>query len=382
MAFTLVLYALAILPSLYAAPTLVRRADSPILPEQTVTLLDHVASTIDNKTWNVHVHGYLTTSIASLPIKDIVSLLAIAANEDNRKRLEERVSLFSVSGVSKQPITLQLPDYAQVAGQQTVTLEPTSVSGKVNTTFTITADVAGKPDAILDYKVVLDPSDKRQVGGRAFFVPSEGYSIISDIDDTIKISEVNSRPKLLENTFLKPFAAVPDMSDLYIKLADGLRANQHSPAFHYLSGSPWNLFKPLVEFTQEFKFPPGQIILRDLALRDGSFIDFLTQSKTYKLEQIELLLKSFPNRKLIMFGDSTEVDPEIYGEVARRYPNNVSCISIRRVTGVDAGKEQTQLTDDRFEKAFANVDKSKWRTFAAATEISADALAKGLCQNA
>ncbi|KNC98274.1 hypothetical protein, variant [Spizellomyces punctatus DAOM BR117] len=172
------------------------------------------------------------------------------------------------------------------------------------------------------------------------------------------------------------------MSDLYNKLASGLRETNQNPAFHYLSGSPWNLFRPLLNFTQEFKFPPGQFILRDLAVLDGSFIDFLTQSKTYKLERIELLLRSFPNRKLIMFGDSTEADPEIYGEVARRFPNNVSCISIRRVTGVNAGKEKTQLADDRFEKAFANVDKSKWRTFADATEISADSLAKGLCQNA
>ncbi|KNC98275.1 uncharacterized protein SPPG_06672 [Spizellomyces punctatus DAOM BR117] len=382
MTFITLLYALAILPSLYAAPTLLRRADNPILPEQTLTLLDNVASTTDNTSWTVNVYGYLTTSLANSPIKDIISLFSLNPNAEDLTRLEERIKLFSVIGVQKQPITVQLPAFAKAAGQQTVTLEPTSVAGEINTTFTITADVAGKPDATLDYKAVLDPSDKRDVGGRAFLVPSEGYSIISDIDDTIKISEVNDKKKLLDNTFLKPFTPVPQMSDLYNKLASGLRETNQNPAFHYLSGSPWNLFRPLLNFTQEFKFPPGQFILRDLAVLDGSFIDFLTQSKTYKLERIELLLRSFPNRKLIMFGDSTEADPEIYGEVARRFPNNVSCISIRRVTGVNAGKEKTQLADDRFEKAFANVDKSKWRTFADATEISADSLAKGLCQNA
>ncbi|CAF3918613.1 unnamed protein product, partial [Rotaria sp. Silwood1] len=38
---------------------------------------------------------------------------------------------------------------------------------------------------------------------------SIGCSIISDIDDTIKISEVPYKSKLIINTFKKPFQAVP-----------------------------------------------------------------------------------------------------------------------------------------------------------------------------
>lgn len=39
--------------------------------------------------------------------------------------------------------------------------------------------------------------------------PNGGCSIISDIDDTIKISEVTDKKKLMVNTFKKDFTAVP-----------------------------------------------------------------------------------------------------------------------------------------------------------------------------
>jgi phosphatidate phosphatase APP1 len=45
-----------------------------------------------------------------------------------------------------------------------------------------------------------------------------GCSIISDIDDTIKISEVPNKKKLMINTFKKDFKAVPGYFQFYLKL--------------------------------------------------------------------------------------------------------------------------------------------------------------------
>ena len=46
-------------------------------------------------------------------------------------------------------------------------------------------------------------------------LPRRGISVISDIDDTIKVSHVANRGRLLRNTFVNPFAPVPGMAELY-----------------------------------------------------------------------------------------------------------------------------------------------------------------------
>ena len=46
--------------------------------------------------------------------------------------------------------------------------------------------------------------------------PRRGVSVISDIDDTIKISEVLDKVRLLANTFIHPFIPVEGKYDIYI----------------------------------------------------------------------------------------------------------------------------------------------------------------------
>ena len=65
-------------------------------------------------------------------------------------------------------------------------------------------------------------------------------SIISDIDDTVRISHVGFKPALLQGTFFEPFRATPGLAQLYS------RWQQHSPglALHFISSSPLPLYKP------------------------------------------------------------------------------------------------------------------------------------------
>ena len=55
----------------------------------------------------------------------------------------------------------------------------------------------------------------RTQAGRALRVPNQGISIISDIDDTVRITNVLNKHEMLMNTFVRPLKAVPDMSSLY-----------------------------------------------------------------------------------------------------------------------------------------------------------------------
>ena len=77
-----------------------------------------------------------------------------------------------------------------------------------------------------------------------------------------------------------------------------------------------------------------------------------------------------PKRKVICIGDSTQTDPEAYGDICRKYKGWVKAIFIRKVTDVAEMKDSGKNDDERFEKAFAGVPRDIWRTFEDPAELS------------
>ena len=63
-------------------------------------------------------------------------------------------------------------------------------------------------DDMITYEAIGDDEDKA-TGIIRLIEPRQGISVISDIDDTIKISEVLDKVRLLANTFIHPFKPVP-----------------------------------------------------------------------------------------------------------------------------------------------------------------------------
>jgi hypothetical protein len=163
--------------------------------------------------------------------------------------------------------------------------------------------------------------------GKIFFVPPRGLSVVSDIDDTIKHTEATSKSKMLANTFLRPFEGIEGMAELY-------RAWQtQGVAFHYVSSSPWQLYRPLSEFCAGTNFPEGSMHLRYFNMRDQVLKRFRLLRQNSKVGIIAGIMKRLPERKFILVGDSGEKDPEIYRFLARRYPTSVAAILIREVAG-------------------------------------------------
>jgi len=56
----------------------------------------------------------------------------------------------------------------------------------------------------------------RRIEGRALLVPAQGLSVISDIDDTVKVTQVRDQQQMLLNTFVRAFEAVPGMAQHYL----------------------------------------------------------------------------------------------------------------------------------------------------------------------
>src|SRR5262249_31885826 len=104
----------------------------------------------------------------------------------------------------------------------------------------------------ITFRALTKKDDPRIFDAKVLLLPDTGLSVISDIDDTLKISEVTDRRKLLHNTLLNVFACVPGMSDLY-----QLWQKQFDAAFHFVSASPWHLYPCLSEFLHAQHFPAG-----------------------------------------------------------------------------------------------------------------------------
>ena len=220
-----------------------------------------------------------------------------------------------------------------------------------------TTSVCGGPiEHRIRCRVALAPGDQRLFENELNFIPPRGVSVISDIDDTIKISQVAHRNQLLHNTFLNPFVTVPGMARLYQNWKSA------GAAFHYVSSSPWQLFEPLDNLLASSGFPKGSFHLRYYRFGDPSVLRLFMSRKRNKYNTIKSIFRMFPRRRFILIGDSGEKDPEIYGKIARKFPGQIRRIFIRRVDG-------RPWTRQRASKAFKMIPRELWQTFRVPTQI-------------
>jgi len=169
------------------------------------------------------------------------------------------------------------------------------------------------------------------------FAAPTGWAILSDVDDTIKKTLTSSPVGILQTTFVDAPEPIAGMPELYKHLVQKL----DNPPFWYLSASPYNLYPFLREFREQY-YPSGTLILRDASWMNlAGFLANLTQgTQAYKVDRIEKVHGWFPKRKFILIGDSTQSDPEAYGEAYRKHGKWIGAIFIRKVTGVEGMDEE------------------------------------------
>jgi len=316
-------------------------------------------ATEDDKTWTLLIHGSIfqpeqDSVKRTLLIAAMRRTLGVQPHSPEAAILDQRLRPFLVDHKKGREIDIQI-------GSTVARLGKSTSDGHIATQILLPADkvppAAGAQDAAerwLSFETVMPQGDQRRFFGRVLLVGRSGLSVISDIDDTIKISQVRDRKALLANTFLREFQAVPDMAELYRQLAAA------GAVFHYVSGSPWQLYEPLAQFCRSERFPPGVFHLKDFRLSDPSALLKLTAQEDYKLAAIAPILAAFPGRRFVLVGDSGEQDPEIYGKLAGKYGRQIAAILIRNVT-------DEKPDGARFRKAFAGFD--RWRLFRQPDEL-------------
>lgn len=244
-----------------------------------------------------------------------------------------------------------------VAGTR-ATLPETSPNGHARGEVRIPVSDTAPDGAVLKIRAVLRDGDARAIETAARLVGPTGRSVISDIDDTVKVTHVLDRGRMWEQTFYEPFAPVTGMPEVYRALTSG-----GAPVpVHYVSSSPWHLSPPLLEFIAASGLPLASITLKDFRLKDRTSLNILKPGRETKPPQIEAVLTRYPGRSFFLIGDSGEDDPEVYAEAFNNHPKQIERIYIRNITGA-------RRDDARFSKTFAGIPPERWVLFDEPSEI-------------
>lgn len=152
-------------------------------------------------------------------------------------------------------------------------------------------------------------------------IPAEApLLLISDFDDTVAITNVTSKRKLLAATFLEDAEtqpAVAGMAALYRCLA------APDAPLAFVSGTPVQFGPRVARFLDGNGFPPAALYLRRLGRKTLS---------GYKEPVLERLAARFPGVRFVLLGDTGERDPEIYAAFARTHPGRVARTYLRKAT--------------------------------------------------
>ena len=161
--------------------------------------------------------------------------------------------------------------------------------------------------------------------------PTARFITISDMDDTVLQSHVTSiiqafRTVVLGNARTRlPF---PGVAAFYRALHAGASGSEQNPIF-YVSSSPWNLYDLLTDFLDHQGIPAGPLTLRDWDLNRRA----LGSGRLHRFKDaaIREIMSAYPELPVILLGDSSQQDPEIYRDVVREFPERVLAIYIRDV---------------------------------------------------
>ncbi|OFZ19615.1 MAG: hypothetical protein A2X94_17390 [Bdellovibrionales bacterium GWB1_55_8] len=314
----------------------------------------------DGSKWTIPVRGRVyepeTDSLTNMALVALIrKATGITKDSPEHEWLAKRAGHFTIDNQSGKTISIRV-------GERSFKMSKSNGDGLFSGTVELPAQEATllAPKGILPIRYDSDSkvSDQRTFAGSAVLTPPQGISIISDIDDTVKITQVRDHKEMLANTFLRPFREAPGMSTLYQRIAE----SRPDARFHFVSGSPWQLYEPLQELFRETKFPNASFHLKEVSFDGTTIGNLFMDPEEFKIPEITGLFDKYPARKFILIGDSGEKDPEVYAEIFKRYPNRVAGIFIRNVT-------DEPRSAPRYQQLFGKLPADKWSIFTAPAVI-------------
>lgn len=348
-----------------------------------------------NQGWNLRVHGnvFKQPNISQSKIDDLANVFLIgtsledlpADQQAQARNLTSEIFVVQQAHVnvsfSIEPAASQGGDgesngggaVTPGGGAQNITLVgQTTVEGDYDQFIQI-ANVSGPGgylapgNATADIQRLNVYADGTLTGNAtSFLVPESGLTIISDIDDILRVTKIYEPKEGLLNSFARPFTPWMNMPDIYGNWSRSI-PNFH---FHYLTTTPEQVTRNYMQFIYG-TYPGGSFDTRPLNFSD---VSATLSIRKYLLTRI---FQTYPNRKFILMADTSNADVmKDYPEMATDFPGQVQCIFLRNTSATDSGDKFPYQT-----KGFKNLNKSQYMFFLVPDDLTNLDIVNGQCVN-
>lgn len=168
----------------------------------------------------------------------------------------------------------------------------------------------------------------------------EVVGIVSDVDDTVLVSDVPRPLAALRHTFVDVVGArqpVPGMAAFLTTLQGAARVAAEKTVGHpvepppvfYLSSGAWDMVPGLRHFLRENGFPRGLLLMRAWWVTDAGLPG---PGHEHKLRELDRLVSLLPQVSWILIGDNGQKDADTFATFERRSPGRLAAAVIRLLT--------------------------------------------------
>ncbi|OVF08591.1 putative phosphatidate phosphatase [Clavispora lusitaniae] len=236
--------------------------------------------------------------------------------------VRDRLAPFLARSVSAAGISVLVGAASPTEGRLVEVSAVTDANGH----FEADVEVSYEPSVV---RVAAQEDEEVTAFQEVCVLEDRGLGIISDIDDTVKVTGVvGDKRELMSRLLAGDIGSwnIPRVVEWYKAWA-----RQADVSFHYVSNSPWQLFALIQQYFDTVGLPPGSIHLKQYT---GNIISSLMEpSSSRKRKSLFQVVAHFPHKTFVCVGDSGEQDLEAYADLAASYPGRISAIYIRMVPG-------------------------------------------------
>jgi len=201
----------------------------------------------------------------------------------------------------------------------------------------------------------------------SYLVPTAGLTIISDIDDILRVTQIYEPTEGLLNSFARPFVPWLNMPSIYANWSRSI-PDFH---FHYLTTTPEQVTRNYMEFIYA-NYPGGSFDTRPLNFSD---VSATLSIRKFLLEKI---FQTYPKRKFILVADTSNSDVmKDYPAMATEFPGQVQCIFLRNTSATDSGDKFPYDTS-----GFQALNQDMYMFFVTPDDLSGLDIVNGQCYNA
>ncbi|KAK3674521.1 hypothetical protein LTR78_005607 [Recurvomyces mirabilis] len=342
--------------------------------------------------WNVRFHGnvYKQPNTSEQTLNDLANKLFIygtsvqdlpADQQAQTRNLTAEIFIVQQGNVSVNTIHLEPAQSTGGDGESGGGGAVTPSGGTQDVTLPLNTTAEGDFDAFVQINSAgLQPGnttsqvqrlntyvDGAPLGnGTAYLVPNQGLTIISDIDDILRITKIYEPEQGLLNSFARPFVPWQNMPDIYANWSKSL-PNTH---FHYLTTTPEQVTRNYMQFIYS-TYPGGSFDDRPLNFSD------VTATLSIRKFLLDKVFQTFPQRKFILVADTSNSDVmRDYPQLVTDYPGQVQCIFLRNTSATDDGDKFPYDTS-----GFKGLNQNMYMFFVNAEDLSGLDIANGQCYN-